>query len=129
MLSLEEECIMYGLEAAQCVFEEGTLRKQFIQAVCLSKWPHYERAEKHFKNLERNHEQQHSSVFWQISVQITHFELSMCWSEDQWDKNTVLKTYWIYEWTATELYMIPIKDRKHYSELSYNFLKSIKYIQ
>ena len=55
MLSLDEEWVMYGLQAVGRVLEKGTLRRQFIEAVRVLKLPHYERAEKH-QNLERNHE-------------------------------------------------------------------------
>ena len=56
MLPLEEKWIMYGLEAVERVLEQGILRKQFIEAVLVLKLPHYKRAEKHCKNLERNRE-------------------------------------------------------------------------
>ena len=56
MLSLDEDWVMYGLEAVERVLEKGTLRRQFIEAVRVLKLPLYERAEKHYQNLERNHE-------------------------------------------------------------------------
>ena len=55
MLSLDEEWVMYGLEAVERVLEKGTLRRQFIEAVRVLKLRKYDRAEKH-QNLERNHE-------------------------------------------------------------------------
>ena len=50
------EWIMYGLGPVERVLEQGILRKQFIEAVRVLKLPHYERAEKHCRNLERNRE-------------------------------------------------------------------------
>ena len=47
---------MYDLGVAERVLEQRILRKQFIEAARLLKLPHYERAEKHYKNLERSRE-------------------------------------------------------------------------
>ena len=47
LLSLEEEWIMYGLEAVEQVLEQGILKKQLIEAVSVLKLPHYEHGDKH----------------------------------------------------------------------------------
>ena len=58
------ECLMlsrttksvYGLEAVERVFEQGTVSKQFFEAMRVLKWEYYDRAKEHYKNLGKNFE-------------------------------------------------------------------------
>jgi hypothetical protein len=56
MLSEEQRCISYGLEAIERVIERGIVWKQFIEAVRVLKLDYYEHAAEHFKDLGRDHE-------------------------------------------------------------------------
>ena len=56
MLSEEQRCISYRLEAIERVIERGIVWKQFIEAVRLLKLDYYEHAAEHFKDLGKDHE-------------------------------------------------------------------------